>query len=181
MRMTIKAKLGLAFATIIILSGITAYLGIDNLASVNASLDRVVRGPTQRVIQSQELNEELLEIVRAEKNLNLSETKEQAADFTAELGKLRPGFITKLERLEASASVEGKPLWSSALNQSRQYLVAQDKIIDAINRRCEGPGAGNFDGTDTAGCRRCPRGVAEGRRPQSPSPHRSRGRGRTRI
>jgi methyl-accepting chemotaxis protein len=50
MRITVKLKLGLAFGAVIVLSVITAWLGIANLASVNATLDRVVQGPTQRLI-----------------------------------------------------------------------------------------------------------------------------------
>jgi hypothetical protein len=85
MRITVKTKLGLAFALVIVLSAMTAWLGINNLASLNATLDRVVQGPAQRVILSQELSEQLLMIVRAEKNLNLSDTKEETASFDTEL------------------------------------------------------------------------------------------------
>jgi methyl-accepting chemotaxis protein len=133
MRVTMKLKLGLAFAAVIALSAITAWLGIVNLASVNASLHQVVQGPAQRVILSQELSEQLLAIVRAEKNLSMSETKEQTDSFEAELGRLRPDFMSKLERAEATASEEGRPLWAAARGLSQQYLSAQDKIIDAVN------------------------------------------------
>jgi methyl-accepting chemotaxis protein len=71
MRLTVRAKLALAFSFVIVLSAMTAWLGISNLASLNATLDRVVQGPVQRVILSQEMSEQLLAIVRAEKNLNL--------------------------------------------------------------------------------------------------------------
>jgi methyl-accepting chemotaxis protein len=134
MRVTVKLKLGLAFAAIIALSVLTAWLGIANLAAVNASLDRVVQGPAQRVIESQELSEQLLAIVRAEKNLTISETKEQADGFEAELARSRPEFTAYLEREEATASAEGKPLWAAARGLAQQYLTAQDKIIDAVNR-----------------------------------------------
>ena len=133
MRVTMKLKLGLAFAAVIALSAITAWLGIVNLASINASLHQVVQGPAQRVIQSQELSEQLLVIVRAEKNLSMSETKEQTDSFEAELARLRPDFLSRLEREEATASEEGRPLWAAARGLSEQYLSAQDKIIDAVN------------------------------------------------
>src|SRR5580658_1491233 len=133
MRVTMKLKIGLAFAAIIVLSAITAWFGIVNLASVNDSLHQVVQGPAQRVILSQELSEQLLAIVRAEKNLTMSETKEQTDSFQAELGRLRPDFLSRLERAEATASEEGRPLWAAARSVVQQYLSAQDKIIDAVN------------------------------------------------
>jgi methyl-accepting chemotaxis protein len=134
MRVTVKLKLGLTFAVIIALSAIAAWLGIANLAAVNASLDRVVRGPVQRVIQSQELSEQLLQIVRTEKNLTIAETKEQIDGFEAELARLRPDFVAQLEHEEATASVEGKPLWAAARSLTQQYFAVQDKIVDAVNQ-----------------------------------------------
>src|SRR5258708_850642 len=132
MRVTVRAKLGLAFSFVIVLSALAAWLGISNLASLNAALHRVVQGPAQRVILSQEMSEQLLAIVRAEKNLNLSETKEDVANFTTELATLRPAFTSRLDQAEASASTEGKPLWSTARSLWQQLSAVHDKIIDAV-------------------------------------------------
>lgn len=104
MRITIKTRLGLAFATVIILSGISAGLAISNLSSLNARLDGVVQVPAQRIVMSLQMSTELLEIVRAEKNLDLAENKEQADGFEVELGKLRPDFAARLDKSEGSAS-----------------------------------------------------------------------------
>jgi methyl-accepting chemotaxis protein len=133
MRITVKLKLGLAFAGVIVLSGITAWLGVSNLSSLNARLDSVLQGPVQRLSLSQDLSEELLTIVRAEKNLNLSDTKEEADSFEAEIRKLRQDFAARLEKAEARASVEGKPYWTAARTFAQQYEAIQDKIIDAIH------------------------------------------------
>jgi methyl-accepting chemotaxis protein len=132
MRITVKAKLGLSFALVIVLSAVTAWLGINYLSSLNATLDHVVQGPAQRVILSQEMSEQLLAIVRAEKNLNLSDTKEQTESFLAELAKLRPELAARLDQAEATASVEGKPLWNAARTLWQQLSLIQDKIIDAV-------------------------------------------------
>jgi methyl-accepting chemotaxis protein len=132
MRLTIKLKLGLAFATVIVLSAITAWLGISNLSSLNAQLHSVLQGPALRLALSQDMSEELLIIVRAEKNLNLSDTKEQIDGFAVELGKLRPDFGGKLDKAIDSASVEGKPLWSAARSSWQQYAGDLDRIVDAV-------------------------------------------------
>jgi methyl-accepting chemotaxis protein len=134
MRLTVRAKLVLAFSFVIVLSAVTAWLGISNLASLNATLDRVVQGPAQRVILSLEMSEQLLTIVRAEKNLNMSITKEEELSFTTELATLRPAFATRLDQSEATASPEGKPLWTAARSSWQQYSGALDKIIDAVQR-----------------------------------------------
>jgi methyl-accepting chemotaxis protein len=49
MRITVKTKLGLAFAAVIVLSGITAWLGISNLSSLNTTMEDLVVGPVQRI------------------------------------------------------------------------------------------------------------------------------------
>ncbi len=92
MRITLKLKLCLAFATVILLSGMTAWMGITNLSALNTKLDGLVQGPAKRLALSQDISEELLMIVRAEKNLNLTDTKEQADIFEAELRKRRQDF-----------------------------------------------------------------------------------------
>jgi methyl-accepting chemotaxis protein len=134
MRITVRTKLGLAFGMVIVLSGITAWLGVSNLASLDATLDQVLQGPVQRLSLSQELSEELLTIVRAEKNLNLTISKEDAAGFEAEIHKLRQDYATRLEKAESGASAEGKPLWTAARGSVQQYEALQDKMIDAIHR-----------------------------------------------
>jgi methyl-accepting chemotaxis protein len=134
MRITVKAKLALAFSLVILLSAVTALVGISNLASLNTTLDTMVRGPMQRVIASQELSEQLLAIVRAEKNVNLADTKEQLNSFESELGRLRPEFTSRLDQAVTNASVEGRPLWEAARSSWQQYALLQDKIIEAVNR-----------------------------------------------
>jgi methyl-accepting chemotaxis protein len=132
-RISIKTKLALAFATVILLSGLTAWLGVSNLSALNAKLDNVVTGPVQRLTLSQAISEELLTVVRAEKSLNLSSTKEQADSFEAELRKLSQDFNSRLEQAEEGASVEGKPLWQAARAAWQEYLPVQEKIIEAVH------------------------------------------------
>jgi methyl-accepting chemotaxis protein len=134
MRVTVKTKLALAFSLVIVLSAIIALLGISNLAALNATLDRVVQGPTQRLILSQELSEQLLVLAREEKNLNMADTRQQAESFVAELDRLRPQFTSRLEAAQASATPEGRPYWDAVLGYWRQYGPLIDRIIDAVRR-----------------------------------------------
>ena len=49
MRLTIKLKLALSFAAVIVLTGAMAFVGITNLAELNDTLQQLVRGPAQRL------------------------------------------------------------------------------------------------------------------------------------
>ena len=132
MRVTVKLKLGLAFATVIVLSGMTAWLGIANLASLNTRLDSVLQGPAQRMVESLRLSEELVEVVRAERDLMLSATREQADGFEAELMRLRQDFVARAGALETTAAIEYKPLWAGLRTSWQQYTSLQDKIVDDV-------------------------------------------------
>jgi methyl-accepting chemotaxis protein len=133
MRITVKLKLGLAFTTIVLLSILTAALGINALSSLNSTMDRLLQGPVERAQLSDALAADMLRMVRAEKNLLLSEGKDQISQFTAEIGKWRQGLQDRLEKAEATATVEGKPQWSAARVAWSQYMPLQDKIIDLAN------------------------------------------------
>jgi methyl-accepting chemotaxis protein len=134
MRMTVKLKLALAFATVILLSAMTAWLGISNLSSLNARLDAVLQGPAQRMVESLRLSEELVEVVRAERDLMLAGSKAQADGFEAELSRLRLDFVGRINALEASAATEYKPIWVATRTSFQQYTAIQDKIIDAVHQ-----------------------------------------------
>ncbi|MDC7982324.1 methyl-accepting chemotaxis protein, partial [Rhodoplanes sp. TEM] len=134
MRLTIKLKLALAFATIIVLSGITAWLGISNLASLDQTLQRLVDGPMQRMQFSLELNSELLTLVRAEKNLITASSKEETDRFETEMAAIRQSIGGALEKGEATAATERRPLWVASRTAFQQYALVQDKIREAMRR-----------------------------------------------
>jgi methyl-accepting chemotaxis protein len=133
MRLTVKLKLAMAFATVIILSAMTAWLGISNLAALNARLDTVLQGPAQRMAESLRLSAELVEIVRAERDVLLSNGKVPADSAEAELARLRPDFLGRIDALEASAVTEYKPIWIATRTSFQQYAAIQDRIIDAVH------------------------------------------------
>ena len=107
MRITVKAKLGLAFAVVIGLSAITAWLGIANLSSLNETMQNVLSGPVERIQVVQDLNADLLLAVRAEKNVLLAGTNgEEKARFDAELVKQRETFGARLDKIEAMGGTD---------------------------------------------------------------------------
>jgi methyl-accepting chemotaxis protein len=130
MRITVKLKLGLAFAAVVLLSMLTAALGINALSSLDTSMDRLLQGPVERAQLSDALAADMLRMVRAEKNLLLSEGKDQTSQFASEIGTWRQNLQDRLQKAEATASVEGKPAWTAARAAWQQYMPIQDKIVD---------------------------------------------------
>src|SRR6185295_4769812 len=101
MRCTVKLKLGLTFGTVIVLSAITAWLGISNLASLDATMEGVLAGPVERIQLAQDLNNILLSAIRAEKNLILAGTNlDDRARQDAEMIKVREIFSAQVDKLD---------------------------------------------------------------------------------
>lgn len=68
MRITVKLKLAAAFGAIIVLSGVTAGLGISNLQSLNAAIDNLLKGPVARLEAANQLYDILVAVSRAERS-----------------------------------------------------------------------------------------------------------------
>ena len=134
MRFSIKLKLGLTFALVIVLAGVTAWLGINNMESLNATLDKLVNGEVKRLETSLRLNGRLLELARAEKNLVLATSKEEIALYESQLNKDGQALLTDLEAAEATASAQGKPFWTAARNAVKELREVEKDIHAAIVR-----------------------------------------------
>jgi methyl-accepting chemotaxis protein len=134
MRFTIKLKLGLTFAAIIVLSAATAVLGISSLSSLDANLQGMVAGPVERMQTGEEMFIALLQVVRGEKNIILSTAPEQIAQYDRQIQQARLDFAAKLDHGESVASVEGKPKWAAIRDIWPQYLAADDKLRDFAKR-----------------------------------------------
>jgi methyl-accepting chemotaxis protein len=134
MRFTIKLKLGLTFAAIIVLSAATAVLGISSLSSLDGNLQGMVAGPVERMQTGEEMFIALLQVVRGEKNIILSTAPEQIAQYDRQIQQARLDFAAKLDHGESVASVEGKPKWAAIRDIWPQYLAADDKLRDFAKR-----------------------------------------------
>jgi methyl-accepting chemotaxis protein len=134
MRFTIRLKLGLTFATIIILSVLTSVLGISGLNALNSSMRQLVAGPVEKMQIGEEMFIDLLRMVRAEKNIILYPGPDQVVIYDKAILEARQGFAAKLEHGERIASVEGKPLWAAIRRVWPQVLTADDKLRDFAKR-----------------------------------------------
>ena len=63
MRITIKLKLAVTFAAVVLLAGAMAWLAISSLGSLNVAMDDLIKGPMQRIQLENELENDLLRIV----------------------------------------------------------------------------------------------------------------------
>jgi methyl-accepting chemotaxis protein len=134
MRFPIKLKLALGFAVVIVLCAATAWLGLSNLASLDATLVRLVDGPAKRLEMTLELNNDLLSLVRSEKNLITAADKDEVARYEAEVVKQRQALLAEIDKAAASGSEQGRPLWIMARTGLQQLILVQDKMREAVRQ-----------------------------------------------
>ena len=68
MRLTLKTKLGATFAVVVALSGVSMFVAIQNLASLDAKIEEIVEGNAARNDLAATINARTLRIARDEKN-----------------------------------------------------------------------------------------------------------------
>jgi methyl-accepting chemotaxis protein len=134
MRFPIKLKLALGFAVVIALTAATAWLGLSNLASLDATLARVVDGPAKRLEMTLDLNLDLLTLIRSEKDLVTAADKEEAGRYEAEMIRQRQELLAEVDKAAATGSEQGRPLWIKARTGLQQMILIQDKIRDAVRQ-----------------------------------------------
>ncbi|MBE7184353.1 MAG: MCP four helix bundle domain-containing protein, partial [Methylobacterium mesophilicum] len=65
MKLTIKAKLAAVFAAVVALSGVSMFVAVENLGTLNASMENIVRGPMDRATRLQNMQKDLSDISNA--------------------------------------------------------------------------------------------------------------------
>ncbi|MBU1312594.1 MAG: HAMP domain-containing protein [Alphaproteobacteria bacterium] len=125
-------KLAMAFGIIIVLLVGTAGYGMLSLGSLNDAVTRLVSGPAKRLEYALETSVRQLEIVRAQKNLILSDNSADAAQFRNN-GETAAGlFVAALEKGLALASAEGRPIWENARKLGDEF-IAIDKRVSQLH------------------------------------------------
>jgi methyl-accepting chemotaxis protein len=89
MRFTIKWKLGLAFATIIILMLAAAGFGINGVSAMNRNFNGLINGPVEKLQVARDMRFITMQIVRDEKNVILSDDPKIMQQYDQELTELR--------------------------------------------------------------------------------------------
>ncbi|MBF0498476.1 MAG: MCP four helix bundle domain-containing protein [Deltaproteobacteria bacterium] len=106
--LTIKAKIIIGFVIVLLMMAGSMVISIKNLAHVNNMLDGIVESSAEKVKLSLEIVQDALNVIRAEKNVILSETQEDITRYAAveeESKKLVQEKKQKLLKLVAACSV----------------------------------------------------------------------------
>jgi len=145
MRLTIKMKLALAFGLIIVLLVGTATYGMLSLGSLNSAVSRLVAGPAKRLEYALETNVRQLELVRAQKNLILSDNAADAAQFRTNGENAKTLLVAAIDNGLSLASKEGRPIWENAKKLANDFIAVDERIVE-LNRQGDVLGAQRLSG-----------------------------------
>jgi methyl-accepting chemotaxis protein len=128
MRISVKLKLGLAFAIVIALSSGGALVGGTSLSSVKERLDNIVDVLERRVQLAGAMKNAVLLSVAAEKNMILENSDAGIERYDGELMKSREAFRQSRDTLMTMLSEEGKVRVVSVNATFDRFSAIQDKI-----------------------------------------------------
>jgi methyl-accepting chemotaxis protein len=129
MRFTIKLKLALTFAFIILMAGGMATLAIVNLSSLNNAVSTIISGPAKDLASIRELTDTVNVIARAEKNMILSTEAAEIAKQRKRIEEARTQVNGVVSTLAASTS----PAVVKLSQEFRAGLEARDPILRQIS------------------------------------------------
>ncbi|MGA1803800.1 methyl-accepting chemotaxis protein [Rhizobium sp. HT1-10] len=132
MRLTIKAKLVGAFTFIILLLVGTAGYAIISLGNFNDTISDVLQGPAARLEYAQQVDVELLQIIRQQKNLLLARTADDTKAAIVGGDQARSRLTENFDGLNKILPEEARAAWGEVEGQARSLIQADDQIRDLL-------------------------------------------------
>jgi len=130
MRITIKLKLALAFAFLIALVGAMGALAISNLSSLQGAINYLVQGPANDLNNVRGLSTAFFNGLRYEKNIVLSNDRDEIAKFQKVEAKATEEVIAYSGKLKTSSNAEIARDVREIDTMLEQLIPIRKKIVD---------------------------------------------------
>ncbi|MCA2409962.1 HAMP domain-containing protein [Rhizobium leguminosarum bv. viciae 248] len=130
MRLTIKLKLGLAFAFVILLAVGMASLAISNLSSLNSAITDIVAGPAQNLLNSSGLSDAVSASIRAEKNAIMNTDPSAISGYRQTVADQRNIMQERLAGLDKETNALIKAKVAEFRSTYPNWIKMQDQIIE---------------------------------------------------
>jgi methyl-accepting chemotaxis protein len=134
MRISVKLKLALTFATIIMLSAVSAVLAIDDMNSINERLDALVDQHAKRLELALELKAEVRSIHRGEKNMILADDEADVGRYEAQIVKEMEAVAQARDHLRELSSEEGRRRVEAFSTAWKSYVQLHEQVAQLARR-----------------------------------------------
>lgn len=131
MRMTIKFKLGAAFATVVLLLVGVSFYAITSLSSLNQAILDLLEGPVARYELATQVNIEQAEQLRAQRNALLMPTQKEVDDYYAAAAKRMENLEAAIEKGHSVAVEQVRPQWETLRGLAADLRAVTARIESA--------------------------------------------------
>ncbi|WP_165322094.1 methyl-accepting chemotaxis protein [Rhizorhabdus phycosphaerae] len=128
MRATIKMKLGVTFAVLLLMLAAVVGVAITRMSVLNTAITDIISGPAARLSLARELATETNRLLRREKNVVLARDLEETKKFDQTSGETVEKIGPMIDRGIEMASEEGKPLWLKVKDQWKGVADLNAKV-----------------------------------------------------
>ncbi len=137
MRFSVKLKLALSFTLVIALLALATGLGITNLASLNDTMTRMVRGPLEHEKQAHDMETRFIDTIRMEKNLILASSAEQISQIDNSLVNARQVLQHAVETYRAGADGGDRDHIDALTADLGHFISIQDQVRELARGNSE--------------------------------------------
>jgi len=128
MNASIKLKLGGTFAVLLVIMTIVIVLGISRLATLNDAIGTVINGPAKQLDRARAIDGGVSMMIRAEKNLAMSNDPAQRHDFESSIETWRGRVDEVVTQANANPSEKTRTAWAELRELWNQFKPINDRV-----------------------------------------------------
>ena len=138
MRLTIKTKLSVVFATLVVLSGASMYMAIQNLGALNTAMEKYGFVDARTVLVVEESIGDLIKVMRNIRETIIVDDALEIADINRRIVEFRTDIEGRTEELKTLVG-DDLPLLETAMAKRVELGKVNDQImaLSAENRKLE--------------------------------------------
>jgi len=131
MKLSIKARLIVAFAILIVLSGVIFYFGSSSSNRLNVRITSIININVQRIIYASKMAEDIQFITKREKDLILTKDRDLLDELAKDADSRVEDVSTRIDKLKEISDDAGIELIESFNLKWQDYLKSFNKIKKA--------------------------------------------------
>ena len=128
--LSLKAKLFFVLGILTVVAVVVAFVGLNKLSGMNDRLNGIVNGAAQKVKLGARVNQDIIAIGRAEKNIILATTTEEMDQYAEFITKTLEDMQNRRQQLRDLADGEGKAKLDEFTTKWDQYIVVNKQVRD---------------------------------------------------
>jgi methyl-accepting chemotaxis protein len=138
MRLTLKVKLGVTFATIVVMSGVSMFVAIQNLGYLNGELSKIVDGNVQRIAMANDMSAAAYRIARDEREHIIAVNDAQMKRLSEQMNNDDAVVRANIQKLRAASQSEEGKRRLDAVAATWDVFAARHKEVERFSEMNSG-------------------------------------------